>query len=81
VKKPAVHGKQETDYQFADRYYFCEGCEFKSKVIQGEKIIKYSCPARFDPYEPLENGRGCPKNIKFLEREKSKMEYGRGKNR
>jgi hypothetical protein len=51
--------------------------------MKGEKVIRYSCPARFDPYEVFDEdtGRGCPNNKRFLEREKSKMEYGRGRNR
>lgn len=85
MKDPAAYRKlvvdHMSDFQLADKYYFCEGCEFKLKIMQGDKIIKYSCPARFDPYQPLENGRGCPKNDMFMEREKARREHDRGRNR
>jgi hypothetical protein len=73
-------GKQNVDYQFACKYHFCEGCEHKSKIEKGGKVIRYSCPARFDPYQPYENGQGCPKNELFLKREKDKQEAIRGTN-
>lgn len=76
MKKPVIHGKQETDYQFACKYYFCEGCEHKSKIERDGKVIRYSCPARFDPYD-----EACPKNEIFLKREKVKQGTIRGSNR
>lgn len=82
-------GKQNVDYQFAGKYHFCEGCEYKSKIEKDGKIIRYSCPARFDPYESnleddgttRKDGKGCPKNEIFLKREKDKQKAIRGSNR
>lgn len=81
--KIEVYRPESPDYQFGCKYHFCEGCEHKTTIMKGEKVIRYSCPARFDPYEVFDEdtGRGCPNNKRFLEREKSKMEYGRGRNR
>ena len=48
-----------------------------------EKLISYTCPARFNPFEPMTeldgktprtDGRnGCPKNLRFMELEKKKF--------
>lgn len=74
-KNAVVHGKPYNDYQFADKYHFCEGCEHKSKVEKDGKVIRYSCPARFDPYDD-----GCPKNELFLKWESTKRESAQGSN-
>lgn len=89
MKETELHRKQSTDYQLADKYYFCEGCEHKLTVMKGNKVIRYSCPARFDPYESnlddngtvRKDGGGCPKNAIFLKREKAKQEGIRGSSR
>lgn len=56
------------DYQHADKYHFCEGCEAKSRVERDGKVIRYSCPARFNPYDK----ENCIKGILFEEFEARK---------
>jgi hypothetical protein len=85
LQKPIVSRDliPEPDYVQGDKYHFCEGCPFKSKIYQGDRLIKYTCPARFDPYESdldehglkRSDGKGCPKNLEFLKREKAKNDY------
>jgi hypothetical protein len=57
-----------------NKYQFCSGCEYIRKTSKGD-----TCPARFNPYEPMTepdgtprtDGReGCPKNARYIERQK-----------
>ena len=64
-------------------YAFCNDCKFKIIEIVDGKIIKYTCPTRFNPFEPLTeldgktprtDGReGCPSNLRFMELERKKF--------
>jgi rRNA maturation protein Nop10 len=49
-------------------YYFCNDCEHKTTITKGGKIVKYSCPARFSPYDEK-----CPHKEKFQELEAQKQ--------
>lgn len=62
-----------------NKYQFCVDCEYIRKTAQGN-----TCPARFNPYEPqfetdgsprTDGRQGCPKNEKFMKREREKLRY------
>ncbi len=80
------------------KYQFCVGCEHiitkevKSVHWTPENkavAIQITCPAQFNPYEPMKdnqdftkaNPHGCPRNEKFIEMEDRKKEAIRGSNR
>jgi hypothetical protein len=65
-------------------YKFCEGCEYRVTKYHGARLIGNTCPARFNPFEPMTekdgtprtDGReGCPKNLRFMELEEKKNAY------
>lgn len=63
-----------------NKYQFCVGCEYIRKNPKNEQ----TCPARFNPFEPMTepdgsprtDGRdGCPKNARFMTLESQKNSY------
>lgn len=71
-------------------YSFCNDCQFKVTDILNGKVLNYTCPARFNPFEPMteldgktprSDGReGCPKNLRFMEQERKKFkDYDRNR--
>lgn len=70
-----VTRKISPDYNYGCLYMFCEGCEYKlRKYDDAGKLVSYSCPARFSPYDEK-----CPKKERFaeLEAQKSGRTYAR----
>ena len=64
-------------------YNFCNECKFKIIDVVNERIVNYTCPARFNPFEPTteldgktprtDGKEGCPKNLRFMELERKKF--------
>lgn len=86
IQRKCEEGRRAAaEYGDAVLYKFCSGCEFKEMVMRDGKFVKVRCPARFNPFEsplddngnPRKDGRGCPKNAKFMEIEEKKNKYVR----
>jgi len=83
MRRKTIPRVNPDDTTQADKYHFCEGCEYKSKIYKDGKLIRYTCPARFDPYDSAfeadgtarKDGKGCPKGQVFAKMEKDKNEY------
>jgi len=60
-------------------YHFCNDCQYKVKTYNEKgKLIKFSCPARFNPWdEDKKDGKvtsRCPKHEQFMKLETQKNE-------
>jgi hypothetical protein len=59
--------KEVNEYQHADKYQFCQGCKEKQNTVKDGRVIRVSCPVKFNPFSEQ-----CPKHKRFMDLEKDK---------
>ena len=68
--------KEVEEYQHAGKYQFCEGCSEKTNTMKDGRVIRVSCPTKFNPFS-----EDCPKHTKFMDREREKNRTYDGRQR